>query len=86
MMHGGNVRLSVLEGHADPQNAAERVVQVLACGGEIGGWELTLAAKVSAVSTRVSEANASLRGRGWEIVCRREGRKAYYRLDSTGVV
>jgi hypothetical protein len=86
-MHGGSVRWDLMQSgqYGVPKNAAERVVEVLLWHlrrerAEVGGWDLTLRAEVSAVSTRVSEANAALRGTGWSIACRRDGHKAFYRL------
>ena len=64
-------------GRYDRDTAAGRVYRVLLDAGDwVGGWDLTLRARVTAASTRVSE----LRHQGVPVEHRREGTRNYYRL------
>lgn len=70
-MHAGSIH--------NPNSAAGRVYRHLKkrrCW--IGGWDLTMAAKVSAVSTRISEARRQLPA-GEVIQKKQRGGKFYYR-------
>lgn len=76
-MHGGSID--------NPESGAGRVYSVLLerDGAWVGGWELTQAAEVSAVSTRVSEvrhALESMPARGERVESKQQGRKWFYRL------
>jgi hypothetical protein len=67
-------------GSLTTNSAAARVYRVLqeARGEWVGGFELTLKAETSAVSTRVSECNHQLMGE--RIECERRGAGFFYRL------
>jgi hypothetical protein len=65
--------------------AAARVYQILKeldCEW-IGGWELTLAAHTTAVSTRIAEVRAQLPP-GEDIGIEPRGKRFYYRLEKVG--
>ena len=67
-------------GKIDKNTAARRVYRVLRRRKAwIGGWDLTMAAKTTAVSTRVSEVRAQL-PQGERIEVRRDKQGAWYRL------
>ena len=78
-MHVGNI---------DGDTAAGRVYRTLLAldGRWMGGWELTLAAKVTAVSTRKSEIKKQLEalGRDERIEHKQNGLNHYYRIVRTG--
>ena len=64
-------------GNYQGDTAAGRVYRVLLDAGDwVGGWDLTLRARVTAASTRVSE----LRHQGVPVEHRRDGTRNYYRL------
>jgi hypothetical protein len=73
-MHGGRIDTTA--------TAAGRVYAALLArdGDWIDGWSLTLAAGVSAVSTRVSEVRHALDGTGARVESRQTGRKWFYRV------
>jgi len=73
-MHGGRIDTA--------DTAAGRVYAALAerRGEWVDGWELTLQARVSAVSTRISEVRHALDGRPEQVQVRQHGRKWYYRI------
>lgn len=75
-MHAGSIN--------NPDTAAGRVYRILQDlrGGWIGGWELTQAARTTAVSTRVSEIRSQLTDEQ-EIQVEQRGRYFYYRLVRT---
>ncbi len=62
--------------------AAARVYRILRsrCGHWFGGWELTLAAQTSAISTRIAEIREQVPERGERIERTQAGRRFYYRL------
>lgn len=76
-MHGGSIDR--------PDTAAGRVYAALRDrnGGWVGGWDLSMIAQTTAVSTRVSEVRAQLArqpGRGECVEVERRGQKFFYRL------
>ena len=75
-MHYGNI---------DGDTAAGRVYRVLRQrrGEWVGGWDLSMAARTTAVSTRVSEVRRQL-PEGEILDVKQEGREFYYRLEQAG--
>jgi len=76
-MHAGSID--------NPKTAAHRVYSVLRAldGAWIGGWDLTLRARASGMSTRVSEVRHQLAcdpARGEAVESRQEGVKWFYRI------
>lgn len=74
-MHAGSITSN---------SAAARVYRALCEHAELDGWTLSQIARVTAVSTRVSECNAQLGDRGERIVCERKGHGFWYRLERVG--
>lgn len=69
-------------GKIDNKTAAARVFSVLhkRLGEWVGGWDLTVEARTTAVSTRISEVRTQLPD-GMNLETRQEGHQFFYRLS-----
>ena len=73
-------------GRIDSDTAAGRVYRHLRSvqGSWVGGWELAMATKTTAVSTRVSEVRHQLHGTGQRVEANRDESGWFYRIVDDG--
>lgn len=73
-------------GRLDADTAAARVYRHLRnnAGQWVGGWELAMETRTTAVSTRISEVRLRLRGTGQRVEVCQVGKTWWYRIVNDG--